>query len=261
MLINTINGTLTINEFMKLLVSQKLSINHFKMSDGRYNKELINLHIPNVNKSKIVHILYYLILYPCYKNIVKEFCDKKLLNLIDCTIQPENIIDPLNYCHQDFIVILRNYGFNCNLDTLRNKFIEGILTHGMIKEYINVGIIDPIIFFSSVDYNIFINHMVLSIMAAMKSMTKEKVELITEQYMIGLALMFKHSRNPFTTQHFNKLLTCKDHLVIARVLKYITANPSHLFQIQPKLICLDKELVTEQIIQLVVNFYGLQRSK
>lgn len=254
MLINTKAGTYPLNKFMQLLVTEKLSIDHFKLPNNDYNVELINMHIPNINKTKFVHLLYYLILYPTYLPIVTEFCRNNIIKISECTIQPDNIIDPINYCNNVYIHLLHQYGFDCNIETTQNKFIEGILTYSTIQELIKSKIINPEIFFSQIDYNKYINHMVLSIMAAAKSMTEDKQKIIIEQYMIGLAVLFKYSSNIFTSQHMNKILTCKNSIVVRRILRYAKVNPTK-FNIIPNYLCLDNDLVTDDIKQIIENYF------
>ena len=254
MLINTKLGIIPLSKFMQLLVTQSLTAEHFKLPNGEYNVEIINMHIPNINKSKYVHILYYIILYPCYLPLVTEFCKNNLIKISDCTIQPDNIVDPINYCHDVFIPVLAKYGFDCNLATTTNKFYEGIMKLSTIKTMIANNIIDPIVFFSQIDYNNFINHMVFSIMAAVKSTTPEKQNIIIEQYMLGLSLLFKYSNNTFTTQHFNKILTCKNTSIVHRILRYIKLHPAK-FSIVQSALCTDSEFVTEEIRELVNEYY------
>lgn len=252
MLINSKIQTFTLNEFMQLLVTQKLTINHFKHHNNQYNVELINLHVPNINKTKFVHILYYIILYPCYLPIVKEFCKNNLIKINECTIQPDNIIDPLNYCHNVYIPVLTSYGFDCDLQTLKNKFIEGIVTYPTIQLFIKYKIIIPNVFFTEIDYNKFLNHMILSIMAANKSMSEQKQNVIIEQYMLCLALLFKYSTNVFNTQHFNKIISCNNVAIIRRVINYIKTNPLK-FDINKHLICSDSDFIAPHIKDIIEN--------
>lgn len=254
MLINTKIGAISLQKFMKLLVAQSLNSDYFKVPNGAYNVDLINMHIPNVNKTKYVHILYYIILYPHYLPLVTEFCKNNLIKIDDCTIQPDNIIDPINYCNDVFIPVLARYGFECNLVTTTNKFYEGIMKLSTVKIMIANNIITPEVFFSQIDYNNFINHMVFSIIAATKSMTHEKQDIIVEQYMLGLSLLFKYSRNIFTTQHLNKILTCKHSTVVCRIMRYIKLHPAK-FSIIPTALCTDSEFVTEEIREIVNEYY------
>lgn len=254
MLINSKIGNFTLNKFMELLVTQKLTINHFKLPNNQYNVELINLHVPNIGKTKFVHIIYYIILYPCYLSLIKEFCAHNLIKINECTIQPDNIIDPLNYCNNVYIPVLHLYGFECDINTLKNKFVEGIVTYQTIQIFIKHKIIIPEIFFTQIDYNTFLNHMILSIMAAEKSVTQQKQNIIIEQYMVGLALLFKYSNNKFTTQHFNKIISCKNVNIIRRIIKYIKINP-HKFDIKQNMICIDNDFITEDIKNIIVNEY------
>lgn len=238
---------------MKLLVAQSLNSDYFKVPNGAYNVELINMHIPNVNKSKYVHILYYIILYPHYLPLVTEFCRNNLIKIDDCSIQPDNIIDPINYCNDVFIPVLAKYGFECDLTTTCNKFYEGIMKLSTVKIMIANNIITPEVFFSQIDYNKFINHMVFSIIAAAKTMTPEKQDIIVEQYMLGLSLLFKYSHNIFTTQHLNKILTCKNSTVVHRIMRYIKLHPAKFSIIQSAL-CTDSEFVTEEIREIVNEY-------
>ena len=57
MLINTKIGKFTIIDIIKLLVNKKLTINHFILPNNDFNLELINLHVPNIQKTKFLHIL------------------------------------------------------------------------------------------------------------------------------------------------------------------------------------------------------------
>lgn len=253
MLINTKVGVISLQKFMKLLVAQSLNSDYFKVPNGAYNVELINMHIPNVNKSKYVHILYYIILYPHYLPLVTEFCRNNLIKIDDCSIQPDNIIDPINYCNDVFIPVLAKYGFECDLTTTCNKFYEGIMKLSTVKIMIANNIITPEVFFSQIDYNKFINHMVFSIIAAAKTMTPEKQDIIVEQYMLGLSLLFKYSHNIFTTQHLNKILTCKNSTVVHRIMRYIKLHPAKFSIIQSAL-CTDSEFVTEEIREIVNEY-------
>lgn len=253
MLINTKLGVIPLSKFMQLLVTQSLTAEHFKLPNGEYNVEIINMHIPNINKSKYVHILYYIILYPCYLPLVTELCKNNLIKIEECTIQPDNIIDPINFCHDVYISVLAKYGFECNLVTTRNKFYEGIMKLQTIKIMIANNIITPTIFFSQIDYDKFINHMVFSIMAAAKSTTPEKQNIIVEQYMLGLSLLFKYSSQIFTTQHLNKILTCKNTSIVHRIMRYIKLHPAKFSIIQTAL-CTDSEFVTEEIRELVNEY-------
>lgn len=254
MLINTKVGVISLQKFMKLLVAQSLNSEYFKHPNGEYNLELINIHIPNVNKTKFVHILYYIILYPHYVQLVTEFCKNNLINISDCTIQPDNIVDPINYCHDVYIPILAKYGFECNLETTSNKFYEGIMKLPTIKIMITNNIIKPSVFFTKIDYNKFINHMVFSIIAAMQC---DKSDIIIEQYMLGLSLLFKYSNNIFTTQHLNKILTCKNKTIVHRVIRYIKLHPAKFNIIQAAL-CTDSEFVTPEIRD-IVNEYCISK--
>lgn len=258
MLINTKIGTYPLNKFMQLLVTEKLTLDHFKLPNNDFNVELINIHIPNINKTKFVHILYYLILYPSYLSLVTEFCKHNIIKINECTIQPDNIIDPINYCNNVYISVLSKYGFDCNLEVTENKFIEGILTYSTIQELIKNKIIIPEIFFSKIDYNNYLNHMILSIMAAAKSMTEDKQKIIIEQYMIGLAVLFKYSNNIFTSQHMNKILTCKNKIVVLRILRYSNLNPTK-FNINPNYLCIDNDLVTEDIKNIIIENFNLNK--
>lgn len=250
MLINTKLGKFQLNELMQFLVTRKLTIDHFRLPNNYFNIELINIHVPNINHTKYVHLLYYLILYPEYLSLVTQFCENNLIKIEDVSIQPDNIIDPINYCHPIFIKILSTYGFTCNLNTTRNKFLEGVLLHSTIKSLIAHHIIIPETFFSKISYDDYLNHMIISIMAAAKSISADRQKIIIEQYMLGLALLFKYSANIFTTSHLNKVLSCKNKEVVQRVLRYIQLNPSK-FDIIYDNICLDSEFVTEDIRNIV----------
>ncbi|MBR2022333.1 MAG: hypothetical protein IJ997_01440, partial [Mycoplasmataceae bacterium] len=227
MLINTQVGKFTIIDIIKLLVNKKLTIKHFILPNNAFNLELINIHLPNVQKTKFIHILYYLILYPEYYNIIEEFCKRKLIIISEVTIHPDNIIDPINFCHPIYIKLLYDYGFTCDLNTTKNKFIEGVLSYQMIKQMIDINIINPKIFFNNVKYDEYLNHMIISIIAAKKSLNNEKQNIIIEQYMLGLGLLFKYSSEKFNTMHFNKILTCNDINIVKRVLRYIKLHPTN----------------------------------
>lgn len=242
---------------MKLLVAQSLNSEYFKHPNGEYNLELINMHVPNIDRSKYVHILYYIILYPHYLPLVTEFCKNNLIKISDCSIQPDNIIDPINYCHDVFITVLAKYGFECNIVTTSNKFYEGVIKLSTIKIMIANNIITPEVFFSQIDYNKFINHMVFSIIAAAKSMPPEKQNIIVEQYMLGLSLLFKYNINVFTTQHLNKILTCKNSTVVHRIMRYIKLHPAK-FSIISTALCTDSEFVTPEIRD-IVNEYCISK--
>lgn len=250
MLINTKAGRFTVNELIKILVTKRLTINHFRLSNGDFNVELINLHVPNVSKSKFLHILYYLILYPEYYSIVNELCNRNLIRIDDVTIQPDHINDPINYCHPVYIKLLYEYGFTCDTETLKNKFIEAVIPYETMKIFIDNKIINPVIFFNNIKFDDYLNHMIISILAAGKI---DKQKLIIDQYMIGLALLFKYSREKFNTQHFNKIITCKNTDVVKRILRYIKLHPDK-FSIVYSNVISDNDLVTEEIKKSIQDF-------
>lgn len=250
MLINTKIGKFQLNELMQLLVTRKLTIDHFRLSNNYFNVELINIHVPNINHTKYVHLLYYLILYPEYLSLVTQFCKNNLIRIEDVSIQPDNIIDPINFCHPIFIPVLSTYGFTCDLTTTRNKFLEGVLLHSAIKAMIAQQLIIPEKFFSAINYDDYLNHMIISVMAATKSTAIDRQKIIIEQYMLGLALLFKYSTNIFTTSHLNKILSCRNIEVVQRVLRYIKINPDK-FNIVSKHICLDSDFITDDIRDIV----------
>lgn len=252
MLINTQVGKFTIIDIIKLLVNKKLTIKHFILPNNAFNLELINIHLPNVQKTKFIHILYYLILYPEYYNIIEEFCKRKLIIISEVTIHPDNIIDPINFCHPIYIKLLYDYGFTCDLNTTKNKFIEGVLSYQMIKQMIDINIINPKIFFNNVKYDEYLNHMIISIIAAKKSLNNEKQNIIIEQYMLGLGLLFKYSSEKFNTMHFNKILTCNDINIVKRVLRYIKLHPTN-FNIIYSNLNIDDDLISNDIKNLIFS--------
>lgn len=252
MLINTQVGKFTIIDIIKLLVNKKLTIKHFILPNNAFNLELINIHLPNVQKTKFIHILYYLILYPEYYNIIEEFCKRKLIIISEVTIHPDNIIDPINFCHPIYIKLLYDYGFTCDLNTTKNKFIEGVLSYQMIKQMIDINIINPKIFFNNVKYDEYLNHMIISIIAAKKSLNNEKQNIIIEQYMLGLGLLFKYSFEKFNTMHFNKILTCNDINIVKRVLRYIKLHPTN-FNIIYSNLNIDDDLISNDIKNLIFS--------
>ena len=252
MLINTQVGKFTVIDIIKLLVNKKLTIKHFILPNNAFNLELINIHVPNVQKTKFIHILYYLILYPEYYNIIEEFCKRKLIIISEVTIHPDNIIDPINFCHPIYIKLLYDYGFTCDLNTTKNKFIEGVLSYQMIKQMIDINIIYPIIFFNNVKYDEYLNHMIISIIAAKKSLNDEKQNIIIEQYMLGLGLLFKYSSEKFNTMHFNKILTCNDINIVKRVLRYIKLHPTN-FNIIYSNLNIDDDLISNDIKNIIFS--------
>ena len=252
MLINTQVGKFTVIDIIKLLVNKKLTIKHFILSNNAFNFELINIHVPNVQKTKFIHILYYLILYPEYYNIIEEFCKRKLIIISEVTIHPDNIIDPINFCHPIYIKLLYDYGFTCDLNTTKNKFIEGVLSYQMIKQMIDINIINPKIFFNNVKYDEYLNHMIISIIAAKKSLNDEKQNIIIEQYMLGLGLLFKYSSEKFNTMHFNKILTCNDINIVKRVLRYIKLHPTN-FNIIYSNLNIDDDLISNDIKNIIFS--------
>ena len=252
MLINTQVGKFTVIDIIKLLVNKKLTIKHFILPNNAFNFELINIHVPNVQKTKFIHILYYLILYPEYYNIIEEFCKRKLIIISEVTIHPDNIIDPINFCHPIYIKLLYDYGFTCDLNTTKNKFIEGVLSYQMIKQMIDINIINPKIFFNNVKYDEYLNHMIISIIAAKKSLNDEKQNIIIEQYMLGLGLLFKYSSEKFNTMHFNKILTCNDINIVKRVLRYIKLHPTN-FNIIYSNLNIDDDLISNDIKNIIFS--------
>lgn len=250
MLINTKIGKFTIIDIIKLLVNKKLTINHFILPNNDFNLELINLHVPNIQKTKFLHILYYMILYPEYYYIIEEFCKRKLIIISEVTIYPDNIIDPINFCHPVYIKLLYNYGFTCDLNTTRNKFIEGVLSYQIIKQMIDLNIINTTIFFNNIRYDEYLNHMVISIIAAAKSTNEEKQKIIIEQYMLGLGLLFKYSSEKFNTMHFNKILTCNNIEIVKRILRYIKLHPKN-FNIIYSNLNIDNDLVSNDIKNII----------
>lgn len=252
MLINTQVGKFTVIDIIKLLVNKKLTIKHFILPNNAFNLELINIHVPNVQKTKFIHILYYLILYPEYYDIIEEFCKRKLIIISEVTIHPDNIIDPINFCHPIYIKLLYDYGFTCDLNTTKNKFIEGVLSYQMIKQMIDINIINPKIFFNNVKYDEYLNHMIISIIAAKKSLNDEKQNIIIEQYMLGLGLLFKYSSEKFNTMHFNKILTCNDINIVKRVLRYIKLHPTN-FNIIYSNLNIDDDLISDDIKNIIFS--------
>ena len=250
MLINTKLGKYTIIDIIKILVNKKLTIDYFILPNNNFNIELINIHIPNIQKTKFIHILYYLILYPEYYSIIEEFCKRKLIIISAVTIQPDNIIDPINFCHPIYIELLYNYGFTCDLNTTRNKFIEGVLSHKIVNKMIDLNIINPRIFFNNIRYDEYLNHMIISIIAASKSMNEEKQSIIIEQYMLGLGLLFKYSTEIFNTMHLNKILTCNNINIVKRVLRYINLHPANFNVIYSNL-NIDNDLVSDDIKNII----------
>ena len=94
--------------------------------------------------------------------------------------------------------------------------------------------------------------MIISIIAAKKSLNDEKQNIIIEQYMLGLGLLFKYSSEKFNTMHFNKILTCNNVNIVKRVLRYIKLHPTN-FNIIYSNLNIDDDLISNDIKNIILN--------
>lgn len=212
-----------IRALVNRIVSKKLVYADLCLPNGEPCWEWINCHVPNMDHTKSVSLIYYLILIPEYLSLVQKLCDGNLLDHHP-TILPDNVCDPLNFCHPVYIPILWKYGFVPDLERFRMRFIEGVCNADTLRAMF--ACIDAVQFCSNISYDEFINRMVISVLASSK-------RLIMERYMLALAYMFQNSRNIFTTQHLNKLMATRNPLIIQRVIRYAKLHPTK-FQLRSR---------------------------
>ena len=238
-----------LRKIMDALVTKKLKITDL-CKNGNLDFDLVNAHVFNVDKTRRVSLLYYLVLIPEYYQLVQTLFENSIIDIPHTTIEPEGICDPINFCHPIYIKMLWAYGFPIDIPRFKVRFMEGVCSSEVLKEtFACIG--DPTPFCSSIDYDHFLNRMVLTCLAAMKSKVDVR-KRIKEQYMLALAYLFRYSTRLFTTHHLNKLMTCKDKNIIERILRYYRLH-NDKFDFKLYEVCHDTTCVDKEIIDIVVN--------